>query len=76
MEGFEWIIGAGVAFGFAFAFTYLMEQDLPVFIAFLTMFIGFVVWAGLLPMWTLIMCIIVLVAMIYMKAMEKKSGGG
>lgn len=63
--GFEWIIGLGLAFGLAFALNYLTFNDLRTFFIFFTIFIAFVVWANLLPSWTLVISIIVLVIIMY-----------
>lgn len=69
--GFEWIIGLGLAFGLALIFTVLTSQDFNTFLVWLTIFIGFSIWAGLLPLWILILCIIILVIVIYLEIQNK-----
>lgn len=72
LEGTEWIIGIGIAFGLAFIFSYLTYKDLPTFFVFLTIFDGFMVWCDFLPMWTLIICLIVLVIIAYIEIKGKE----
>lgn len=72
IDGMEWILGLGIVFALAFIFTLLTIQELPVFIAFLTIFDGFAVWTALLPLWTLIMFIIILTVVVYMEFAKKK----
>lgn len=70
--GFEWVIGIGIAFGLAFVLNYLTYNDLPTFFIFLTVFDCFMVWANLLPLWTLIICIIVLTIIAYTNVKGKE----
>ena len=72
IAGFEWILGVGIIFGLAFMFTLIIEQDLRVFVAFLTFFDTFIVWVGLLPLWTLIILIIILTVLIYVDFQKKR----
>jgi len=74
IEGSEWILGIGIAFGMAFVFTLITIQDVSVFLAFLTMFVGFSVWAELLPVWSLILCFIVLTISLYVQIKERSGG--
>jgi len=62
----EWILGIGIMFGLAFFLTFITRRNMVSFIAWLTVFCAIVVWAGLLDIWTLILCIIFLVSMIYL----------
>ena len=73
ITGFEWIIGLGLAFGLALIFTVLTSQDFNTFLVWITIFIGFTVWGGLLPLWVLIVCIILLVIVIYLEIKDKGS---
>ena len=75
IEGFEWILGIALMFGFALIFTYITYKDLNSFIIWLTIFCGFVVWGGLLPLWVLILCIIVLIIVIYLQINNKNGNG-
>ena len=72
IAGFEWIIGVGIVFGLALVFTVLLEKGLPVFLAFLSFFDTFAVWVGLLPLWTLVLCLIILTVLIYLELQKKK----
>lgn len=70
--GFEWIIGLALVFGLALIFTVITEQSFNTFLIWITIFIVFPVWAGLLPVWTLILCIIILVIVIYLEIQNKR----
>jgi len=63
--GFEWIIGLGLSFGLAFIFNYLTKNNLRTFFIFFFIFNGFMVWAELLPSWTIVISLIVLVIIMY-----------
>ena len=60
-------------FGLAFVLTTVTSRNAVSFIAWLTVFCGIVVWAGLLELWTLILCIIFLVALIFLEVKGGKS---
>lgn len=68
IAGFEWVIGFGLMFGLAIAFTLLVKKRLAleIFFVFLFMFNALIVMAGLLEVWTLIVNLILLVVMLYM----------
>jgi len=70
--GFEWIIGLGIAFGLAFFLNYLTYNDLSTFFIFLTIFIAFMVWVDFLPLWSLILCLIILTIITYTNAKGKE----
>lgn len=55
------IIGLAITFGLALALTYLTYKDMETFFCWLTIFCGFSVWSALLPLWSLILCLIVLI---------------
>lgn len=61
----EWVLGLGIMFGFAFFLNHITFDDMIGFLAYLTMFNGFVVWCELLPLWTLVLNCIVLVLVMY-----------
>ena len=63
----EWILGIGIMFGLAFVLTFITERNMVSFIAWLTVFNAFVVWAGLLELWTLILCIVFLVVVLFLE---------
>jgi len=63
----EWIIGAGLMFGLALILNYYTFESLKGFFVFLTIFNAFVIWAGLLPFWTLILNLIILTYLMYIE---------
>jgi len=72
--GFEWILGIGIMFGLAFVMTALTFNSMTCFFVWLTIFNAFVVWAALLPLWTLILCIVILTVVIYFEINDKGKG--
>lgn len=76
VSGIEWILGVGIMFGLAFVMTTLTFNSMSCFFIWLTIFNAFVVWAGLLPLWTLILCIVILTTVIYFEMSDKKGGNG
>lgn len=75
MVGFEWVLGLGIMFGFALVMTVLTIATVSSFFAWLTIFDAFVVWADLLPLWTLVLCIIVLTTTLYFDLKNGGNGG-
>jgi len=73
--GFEWVIGLGLAFGLAFTLDYLTFKDIKGFFIFLTIFVGFMVWANMLELWSLVMCLIVLTVLMIFEFKSGTSGG-
>jgi len=67
------IIGISLAFGLALVFTVLTFKTISAFLAWLTVFIAFVVWGGLLPLWALIINLVILTLVMFM---EIKNKGG
>ena len=59
IEGFGWILGLGFMFGLSFFMTQLTNKDIKTFFVFLTIFNSFMVWCGILELWTLIVNIII-----------------
>ena len=55
----SWLLGVGIMFGLAFLMTVLTFKDIESFFIFLTIFSGFVVYAGLLPFSILVICFII-----------------
>lgn len=72
----DWIIGLGMVFGLSFALTWIIKKDIKVFIAFLLVFDGIMVWAGLLELWVLILNLVITSMIVYyylyMKRAENK----
>lgn len=60
----SWILGIGIMFGLALVMAKLTFNDIDSFFIFLTIFSGFVVWSGLLPLWILIVNLVILVLLI------------
>ena len=75
IEGSEWILGLGIVFGLAFVFTVLTKQDTKGFLIFITIFICFAVWSELLEVWTLVICLITVVGIVYMELQNRTNGG-
>lgn len=75
MVGYEWIIALGLMFGLAFVMNALTYDSMSSFFIWLTIFNAVVVWGGLLPLWTLVLCLILLTVVIYFE-MKKKGGRG
>ena len=65
MATVAWIIGISLMFGLALVLNYYTFESLIGFFAFLTLFNAFVVWADLLPFWTIILNIVVLTYLMY-----------
>ena len=65
MPSFDWMIGVGLMFGLALVLNKYTFENLIGFLVFLTIFNAFVVWGGLLPAWSVIVNIVILVIMIY-----------
>lgn len=73
MYPYEWIIGLALMFGLALVLNYYIDGDIKMFFVFLTLFNVFMVWSGLLPFWSLIVCIILLSLIIYIELSTKES---
>lgn len=71
ISGYQWMIGIGIMFGLALVMNVLTFNKATSFFVWLTIFSAFVVWGGLLPLWTLVMCLIVLTVVIYMELQNK-----
>lgn len=61
----DWLIGLALMFSLAMLMTVLSTKDMEGFLVWLTIFSGFVIWAGLIDLWILILLIIVLVILIF-----------
>ena len=75
IEGYEWIIGIALVFVLALIFTIIIDAELYGFFAFLTFFDALVVWGALLPLWSLIVCVIMLTVSVYLKIQENRRVG-
>lgn len=71
ISGFEWMLGLGIMFGLAFVMTALTFKNMSCFFIWLSIFSGVVIWAGLLPLWVLILCILLLGVVLYLEVNDK-----
>lgn len=72
MTSYDWIIGIGLMFGLALVLNKMTFESLEGFFVFLTFFNAFVVYAGLLPLWSLILNIVILSIIMYIKMNKKE----
>jgi len=72
ITGMEWILGIGIVFGLSLVMTMVTKKTANTFLAWLLIFCGFTVATGLLPLWSLILCIIALTIGLFL---EFKGGG-
>ena len=72
MATVEWIIGLALMFGLALVMNRYTFESLQGFFVFLTIFNTFVIWAGLLPFWTLILNLIILTYIMYIELKIKR----
>ena len=72
MTSYDWIIGIGLMFGLALVLDKLTFESLEGFFVFLTFFNAFVVYGGLLPLWTLVLNIVILSIVMYNKMSNKR----
>lgn len=56
----DWILGLSLMVGLAFFMTSITYKDTDTFFIWLTVFSGFVVWSGLIDLWVLIVCLVLL----------------
>jgi hypothetical protein len=76
LSGYEWMLGLGIMFGFSFLMTVLTFDSFSSFFIWLTIFSAVVVWAGLLELWVLILCLIILGVVIYLEINDKGVNSG
>lgn len=67
------ILGLGLMFGLALILTFMTFRDLESFFIWLTIFAGFVVYGGLVDLWVLIACLVIL-GMIMVNIIYRKRG--
>jgi len=61
----NWIFGIAIMFGLALVLNHYTIDNIKGFFVFLTFFNAFVVYAGFLPYWSLILNIVVLTFIMY-----------
>lgn len=69
----EWIIILSLVFSLSLFMTFMTDKQTDTFFVFLTIFIGFAVFADLLDLWILIVCLIIITLLIIMN-MKNKEG--
>lgn len=65
ITGFEWLLGLGIMFGLAMIMNLMTFKNLISFFIFLNIFNAFMVWANMLPLWSLILNLIVLTLIVF-----------
>jgi len=73
MTSYDWILGIAIMFGLALVLDYMTFNTIEGFFVFLTFFNIFVVYANLLPLWSVILNVIVLSFVMY-NQLNKKRG--
>lgn len=71
----SWIFGVAIMFGLTFVMSYLTDESLNTFFIWLCIFNGFIIWGGLLPLWTFFLSIIALTITTYLQITTNKNGG-
>ena len=67
MAGYEWVLGLGIMFGLALVMSYLTYRTFVAFFVYMTIFNCFMIWAGLLDLWTLVLNLIILTVILFMQ---------
>jgi hypothetical protein len=73
--GYEWLIGLGLMFGLAFVMNLITFNKTNSFFVWLLIFNAMMVWGGLLELWTLVLCIIILSVVIFYEMKNNGNGG-
>lgn len=68
----SWILGIGVMFGLSLMMTIMTYKDVDTFFIFLSIFSGFTVWSGLLPLWVMVFSIIITMLILVNKVNKKR----
>lgn len=69
------LFGISIAFGLALLFTVYTFRTLNSFLIWLMIFLSFVIWSGLLPLWVLIFDLFILILIIFLKYRSNRIGG-
>lgn len=67
----NWILGLAIMFGLSLVLAKLTFNDIESFFVYLSIFTGFVVWGGLLPLWVLVVNLIIIVLMLSNKVKKR-----
>lgn len=73
--GYGWMIGLGLMFGLAFVMNLITFNKNNSFFVWLLIFNAIMVWGGLLDLWTLVLCLIILTSIIYFEMKNNGNGG-
>jgi len=65
------IVGISLMFALALIFSFLTYKSIGAFFIWLTIFNAFVVWGGLLPLWTLVLNLVVLTLVMFVELSNK-----
>ena len=68
----NFMLGLSIMFGLSLFMTYLTSKDTETFFIFLTIFAGFVVWGGLIELWVLVLCLIILTLVMISKSKSNR----
>lgn len=71
----DWIFGLGLMFGLAFLLNYYLEGNMKTFFILLLFFCGFMVSAGILDYWILILLFILNIALIFIQINQNRGMG-
>lgn len=71
MTEYDWLLGIAIMFGLALTLNSMTFKDMKGFFIFLTIFNAFVVYGNLLPLWTLILNLILLITILYKEINQK-----
>lgn len=73
---FSWAIAIGILIGLSLVLTYISENKISLvsLLVYMTIINGFIVSTGLLPLWTEIMFILIIVALSIVKIKSKNAG--
>jgi len=72
---FAWIFGIGLMFGLAFLLNYFLDGNIKTFFVLLLFFAGFVVSAGMLDYWVIVLLLIVNVILIFIEIRQNRGIG-
>lgn len=72
MADYSWLLGLAIMFGLALVLNSMTFKDMKGFFVFLTVFNALVVYGNLLPLWSLILNLILLVIILYNEINQKR----
>lgn len=72
---YDWILGLGLIFGLAFFLMFLLKADMKSYFPLATLFSVFVVYAGLLDAWVMVILLIIDVIIVFFTLKNRGRGG-